>query len=406
MSVAIMGQLLIARTPVLSDKNFKIHQIEKKTLIQASESFRSTLFFQISEDSFEAFMKARKNMYRIELKMEQISMYVADCVEFLKKENTKNLLRSTLDKINRVADDVTELLKEVFDDFHSLGQLIRPVIETILTSLEVKKKEITDEIGIGEKIEAKFKMEQHERIDKLLKNLEGAEKYFKEKRKDLDDTISKSKLSVWRSCFCYVDLEEEESLEDVRKTLEKAENKVKKIKEKVKEDQKEVERPDEHFESLKGMRDDIDKVLDRNETLQILNDGLHYLGQYQDKWSSMHRYFNKMRNDFTQVTEFSAGKVEENAIEELNKSVQMTLEFCAKMHHSSKMYVQVFDRHTTKIISLRRLMLCIHHSDNGEAQNILVSFCEKACNGIKEMYKKGIAQATRDIEDSSIGKCQ
>jgi hypothetical protein len=275
MSVAIMGQLLIARTPVLSDKNFKIHQIEKKTLIQASESFRSTLFFQISEDSFEAFMKARKNMYRIELKMEQISMYVADCVEFLKKENTKNLLRSTLDKINRVADDVTELLKEVFDDFHSLGQLIRPVIETILTSLEVKKKEITDEIGIGEKIEAKFKMEQHERIDKLLKNLEGAEKYFKEKRKDLDDTISKSKLSVWRSCFCYVDLEEEESLEDVRQTLEKAENKVKKIKEKVKEDQKEVERPDEHFESLKGMRDDIDKVLDRNEALQILNEGLN-----------------------------------------------------------------------------------------------------------------------------------
>jgi hypothetical protein len=69
--------------------------------------------------------------------------------------------------------------------------------------------------------------------------------------------------------------------------------------------------------------------------LQILNDGLNYLGQYHDKWSGMHRYFIQMSNDLTKalLTDFSAETVEENAIEELENSLQMTSDFCAKMHH-------------------------------------------------------------------------
>jgi hypothetical protein len=41
----------------------------------------------------------------------------------------------------------------------------------------------------------------------------------------------------------------------------------------------------------------------------------------------------------------SAERVEENAIEELNKSLQMTSDFCAKMDHSAIMHAKVFDKY-------------------------------------------------------------
>ena len=69
----------------------------------------------------------------------------------------------------------------------------------------------------------------------------------------------------------------------------------------------------------------------------------------------MHRYFDTTRIYFDVVTcprmtDLSAEikSVEINAIpiEELEESLQLTLESCAKTHcHSAKMYVQVTDNH-------------------------------------------------------------
>jgi hypothetical protein len=174
-------------------------------------------------------------------------------------------------------------------------------------------------------------------------------------------------MGVWHSFFRHES--KEESLEHARKMLEDAENKLKNIREKV---QKELEIiSNENIQNWKHVRGDVEKVVDRNEMLQILNDGLNYLGQYHDKWSGMHRYFIQMSNDLTKalLTDFSAETVEENAIEELNKSLQMTSDFCAKMHHSAIMHAKVFDKYIMKSILLEmQPMLYIPSGEIEETQ--------------------------------------
>jgi hypothetical protein len=74
----------------------------------------------------------------------------------------------------------------------------------------------------------------------------------------------------------------------------------------------------------------------------------------------------------------------------------MTLEFCAKMHHSTIMHAQVFDKYIMKNILLERQpMLCIPHGEIEEAQMRWQSSWEKDSNAIKEMYKR---EATLGIE--------
>jgi chromosome segregation ATPase len=323
--IAFMGKFSIARNRVPS---FQIDQIDQKKipLIQDPESFRMALF-EIYADSFEAYTKAHTDMSRIQLKTGQLLRYLAKCMENLKNDDRKakkNSIRRRLDRIKQDIDDGATISKEVCDAFDKLSQLIGQVIEALMTSLDVKRKEITDEIGdetTRKQQENNYKLQQ--------KKLEAAEENVKEKRKDLDD-IGKSKLGIWLSFFRHES--KEESLESARQILEDGENKLKNIREKV---QNEIEMYNENIESWKHVRGDVDKTLDRNEMLQILNDGLNYLGQYHDKWSGMHRYFIQMSNDLTKIllTGFSAETVEENAIEELNKSLQMTSDFCAKMHH-------------------------------------------------------------------------
>jgi hypothetical protein len=306
-------------------------------------------------------------------------------MEYLKNDDrkaTKKSIGRRLDRIKQDIDDGATIAKEVCDAFDKLSQLIRQVIEALMTSLDVKKKEITDEIG------DETTRKQQENIYQLQqKKLEAAEENVRGKRKDLDD-IGKPKMGVWHSFFRHEPTEE--SLEHARKMLEDAENKLKNIREKVQNELEIIS--NENIQNWKHVRGDVEKVVDRNEMLQILNDGLNYLGQYQDKWSGMHRYFIQMSNDLTKIllTDFSAERVEgNNAIEELENSLQMTLEFCAKMHHSAIMHAKVFDKYIMKSILLEmQPMLFIPHGEIEEAQMRWQSSWEEASNGIKDMYKK------------------
>jgi hypothetical protein len=399
-SVAFMGKVLIAGARVLSD--FEIDQIDKKKipLIKNPRSFHYTLL-QINEYSYEAFVKAHENMFGIQLNTGKMPRCVADCIEYLKsgdKKGMKYLLQSSLDEIKQTADDGATISKEVCDAFDLLGQLIGQVIEALMTSLDVKRKEITDEIG------DETTRKQQENIYQLQqKKLEAAEENVKEKRKDLDD-IGKSKLGIWLSFFRHEPTEE--SLESAREMLEDAENKLKKIREKV---QNEIEIiSNENIESWKHVRVDVDKALDHNEMLQILNDGLNYLGQYHDKWLDIHRYFIQMSNDLTKalLTDFSAETVEgHKAIEELENFLQVTSDVCAKMYHSTIMHAQAFDKYILKGIFEIQPMLYIPSGEIEEAQMRWQLSWEEASNGIKDMYEK---DAIREIEkqNSSTGKCQ
>jgi hypothetical protein len=67
----------------------------------------------------------------------------------------------------------------------------------------------------------------------------------------------------------------------------------------------------------------------------------------------------------------------------------MTLEFCAKMHHSTIMHAKVFDKYIMKnMLEIGQPMLCIPHDEIEEAQMRWQSSWEEASNGIKDMYEK------------------
>jgi hypothetical protein len=52
------------------------------------ESFCTTLV-QITNECYDAFMKAHINMERIELKTEKVPDYIRDCIKYMKSGNKK-----------------------------------------------------------------------------------------------------------------------------------------------------------------------------------------------------------------------------------------------------------------------------------------------------------------------------
>ncbi len=62
------------------------------------------------------------------------------------------------------ADGAT-ISKEVCDAVDKLGQLIRQVIEALLKSLDVRKKEITDKIEEVKKNEVELRTKEEEEVE-------------------------------------------------------------------------------------------------------------------------------------------------------------------------------------------------------------------------------------------------
>jgi nitrate reductase assembly molybdenum cofactor insertion protein NarJ len=306
---------------------------------------------QIYDESTSIFAKAHVNMYKIELKMEEVPDYVADCMEYLKTEN-KDLLRRRLDKIKQAADDVAALLKEVCDAFHSFGNLIQQVIEALMKSEQVITKTITDKIEgmIEEAIKGEEEAKQ-KKDDEFQQEIEEAERNVSEKRRYWEDTW-KSKLGAWLAFLVHEF--QEESLEHARQMLDEAKNELKNMEEKASARNRDNISNKKIQISWKDVRVDVKKTFDRNETLAILEDDLKYIVQLHIACLCMRRYFDTTKiyfdvETFPSMTDLSvkAENVEINAIpiEKLEESLQLTLESCAKTHHLVKMYVQVSDNH-------------------------------------------------------------
>jgi hypothetical protein len=58
------------------------------------ESFRTTLV-QITNECYDAFMKAHINMERIELKTEKVPDYIRDCIKYNEKWKQKGCTEMT-----------------------------------------------------------------------------------------------------------------------------------------------------------------------------------------------------------------------------------------------------------------------------------------------------------------------
>ncbi len=212
-----------------------------------------------------------------------------------------------------------------------------------------------------------------------------------EKRRYWEDTW-KSKLDAWLAFLVHEF--QEESLEHARQMLNEAKNELNRTKEKASARNRDKISNKKIQISWKDVRVDVKKTLDRNETLVILEDDLKYIVQLHIACLCMRRYFKTTKMYFDVVTYpwmtdllAKAENVEINAIpiEELEESLQLTLESCAKTHHSAKMYVQVSDNHLRE---------------------------NEASNDIKEMIKvaKGdVLNGEKSVTAShmeTIGKCQ
>ncbi len=129
------------------------------------QSFRTTLV-QITDECYDAFMKAHINMERIELKTEKVPDYIRDCIKCNESGNKKVVqkwLPKRLDRIKEVATGGQELSKKVCDTFDKLGQLIRQVITASVKTMG--GQEIADTIGEKTKHVEKAKKEEQQKLN-------------------------------------------------------------------------------------------------------------------------------------------------------------------------------------------------------------------------------------------------
>lgn len=379
--VAIVSQLLICASRLKNDFAFVQHTDDKErfNLIKDPDSFRTTLW-QIAKESYEAFAKAHNNMENFLLQMGQVPGYAKDCVMYVRsvdRAKLKTLFGRRLAKIKEAADDGARLTKQVCDAFDLLEQLINQVIESSsLTMSQIEKEIVNDQVT---KMEAKEK-----RLDEL-----------------------QQKLKTWKDIRCWIVYENSFEHDRSIKKEEQMQQEIDQI-------------SDDSIQHLDAMRVDTDKTLEQNEMIRTLKESLNNLGQLLDKWSSIHRFFNTIRNHFMEVTfprlkDFSTDAQEaeeipyENSvlIGELEKSLEKSLESCYETHHSAaKLYVRVSDKHIMKSINLMHSMLSIPLSEVEGAQIKLMASCEEATKGVKDMYNEEKAEATRKIgkQNSSTGK--
>jgi uncharacterized ubiquitin-like protein YukD len=385
--VAIVSQLLICASRLKSDFAFVQHSDDKErfNLIKDPDSFRTTLW-QIAKESYEAFAKAHNNMENFLLQMGQVPGYAKDCVMYVRsvdRAKLKTLFGRRLAKIKEAADDGARLTKQVCEAFDLLEQLINQVIESSsLTMSQIEKEIVNDQVT---KMEAK---EKEKRLAELQQELKTS--------KDIRCWTGTS-YGVYENAF-----EHDRSI----KKEEQMQQEIDQI-------------SDDSIQHLDAMRVDTDKTLEQNEMLRTLKESLNNLGQLLDKWSSIHRFFNTIRNHYMEVTfprlkDFStdAQEAEEMPynyvlIGELEKSLEKSLESCYETHHSAaKLYVRVSDKHIMKSINLMHSMLSIPLSEVEGAQIKLMASCEEATKGVKNMYNEERAESTRGIEkkNSSTGK--
>jgi hypothetical protein len=124
-------------------------------------------------------------------------------------------------------------------------------------------------------------------MEKEIVNGEVTKMEAKEKEKRLDELQQELKTSknirFWTASYGF----HENSFEHDRSI--KKEEQI----------QKEIDQiSDDSIQHLDAMRVDMDKTLEQNETLRTLKESLNNLGQLLDKWSSIHRFFNTIRNHF------------------------------------------------------------------------------------------------------------
>jgi hypothetical protein len=408
MGIAVLSQLMICASQVKRD--FKIDQTNPKNipLLKHPSSFRTTLV-QIVNEAYNAFMKAHINMEKIQLKVAQVPDYVKDCVKIIKSDNKvaiEKFVPRRLEVIKQAADNGQILSKEVCDAFDSLGQLIQQVLLAISASRGAKEEEI--EAAIKANIDEKKKRQEESK--------KREEEYLKKEEDDAQKLLSKGQEYMmeehnrFRGFFERVLFkgEKQGKIEGLERTAKYAEERLERAKQdRVEADKRMKKICDECATSLANMKVDVDKDISTDEMIQILKKGTEQLNKMQKNWVGMTLYFQSinsyikdMETKQNMFVKDAEGVQDSSLIDLMTDSIKNSLESSIKSHRTAATYVKVSNNYIMEPLRNMHGMLSIEPAEIKQAQKELMDSCERASEGIKDMFNNDSAQTIRELENA------
>ncbi|XP_078085499.1 uncharacterized protein LOC144504276 [Mustelus asterias] len=192
LSVAILGEIIFisAGEDFEIDKNAPIGGFK---YMKYPKSFRASLV-QVSNQGWEAFQEAHKNMDQIRLHSLTVPIDMKEAVKFIMQDDpemTENFLPIPLDNIKTCADKSLKLAQDVEEKFKLVIHLINELLEACTNSKGVYeeqlhqikiKKEIT-------KMKEKAAIEAKAKIEEYHKNIEVQMKKAQEEYKAAMDSV-------------------------------------------------------------------------------------------------------------------------------------------------------------------------------------------------------------------------
>ncbi len=406
MGIAVMSQLLICSSLVT---DFRIDQIDKThiPLIKHPSSFRTTLV-QIVNEAYNAFMQAHTNMEKIQLQVVQVPHYVTDCVKNIKSNNKaaiENFVPRRLERIKEAADDGLKLSTEVSEAFHLLSQLIQQVRLAISASQGAKEQEIENLIKarIGEDNLRRTELKKKEQAI-LEMEMENARKTAQDSKAYLNNVRKRR----FRSYLFFET--KEESIKFATEMVGEAEKDLEKAKQDSMEAEEEMKKIcNECIKSLENMQVNVKEDIQTDRMIQILKEGTKLLGELQDKWTGMTRYFqsinsfiekvmNKKYIDFT--NDAKDAQTDTYLIDLMKDTITDSLESSIKSHRTAATYVKVSNSYIMEPLRNMHVMLSIEPDELQQAQKELIDSCKKASAGIQIMFIEDREQTIREMENA------
>ncbi|XP_055495082.1 uncharacterized protein LOC129699383 isoform X2 [Leucoraja erinacea] len=192
LSVAILGEIIF----LSAGEDFAIDKgmpEEGFKFMKYPKSFRASLV-QVSNEGWEAFQIAHKNMDQIRLLSVMVPTDMKDVVKFLMQKNpkfTEDFLPIPLNSIKSTADKCLKLSTVVEDKFNAVICLINELLEACTSSKGVYEEQLREIKNEKERAEMQEKASKERKamIEEHHKKLEAQMKEAKEDYKASMDSI-------------------------------------------------------------------------------------------------------------------------------------------------------------------------------------------------------------------------
>jgi hypothetical protein len=202
--------------------------------------------------------------------------------------------------------------------------------------------------------------------------------------------------------------EKQGKIEGLERTAKYAEERLERAKQdRVEADKRMKKICDECATSLANMKVDVDKDISTDEMIQILKKGTEQLNKMQKNWVGMTLYFQSinsyikdMETKQNMFVKDAEGVQDSSLIDLMTDSIKNSLESSIKSHRTAATYVKVSNNYIMEPLRNMHGMLSIEPAEIKQAQKELMDSCERASEGIKDMFNNDSAQTIRELENA------